>query len=134
MAGQKDAIRPVWDGFGPLSIEILYSTVLGRPAKAALRLRLSNLLWAVTGRFALCYMPQPLHEKLLTTDLYSSISCLRFKASQARVPLLAGQNRENSGFREVAGCARPEADRIDFLSRPTSDLAMMCRNASCARP
>jgi len=47
MAGQKDAIRPVWDGFGPLSIEILYSTVLGRPAKAALRLRLSNLLWAV---------------------------------------------------------------------------------------
>jgi hypothetical protein len=35
--------RPGWDGFGPLSKEILYSTTLGQPAKAGLRLRLSRL-------------------------------------------------------------------------------------------
>ncbi len=64
--------RPVWDGFGRQSLEILYSTALGRPAKAGLRLRLSRLvfclLWAITGRLAPCYPPQPIHEKVIASD------------------------------------------------------------------
>jgi len=34
----------------------------------------------------------------------------------AAVPLFAGDNRENSGFVEVMGDARREADRQDFLA------------------
>ena len=39
------------------------------------------------------------------------------RVRRGRRSLLAEDNRENSGFGEVASGARREADRIDFLSR-----------------
>ena len=45
------------------------------------------------------------------------LSRLEPERGAARVPLLARDNRENSGFGEVARGERREAMSIDFLSR-----------------
>src|ERR1700690_2241391 len=73
------------------------------------------LLCAGAGRFAACYFGQPLHEQVIASNWYSVLSCLKSECGEARVPLLARDNRENSGFGEVASGARREADGIDFL-------------------
>ena len=112
--------RLVPDDFRPLSIEILSDRALGRAAKAGLRLRLSRLSSPCYGLVQGDSLPvislnHCVNNSSQATDI-QSLSCIKSECGEARAPLLAGDNRENSGFGEVAGGARREAMSIDFLS------------------
>ena len=134
MAGQNGAIPP---GPGRFQAAEYRNSIRSRPragresrSPASAFPIVFSLLCDGTGRFAPCYLAQPLHEQFIASDRYSALSCLKPECGEARVPLLAGDNRENSGFGEIASGARREADRIDFLSRRASfdalsRLAMM---------
>jgi hypothetical protein len=113
--------RLVPDGFGRVSLEILYDRALGRPANAGLRFRLSRLS-------APCFVTEQgellpvisLNRRASNSSQATDVQ--NFHASnpecgEARVPLLAGDNRENSGFGQTASDAGRETDRQDFLTR-----------------
>jgi hypothetical protein len=113
--------RLVPGDFRWVSKEILYDRALRRTAKAGLRLRLSPL-------FSPCYATEqgdPLPVLSLdrcVSNFSQETEIQHFHASipvaaRPPFPLLAGHNRENSGFGETASDARRQTDRQDFLSR-----------------
>ena len=106
------------DDFGRLSIEIINDCALGRTAKAGLRLRLLPFVAPVTrdnaenrSLVSRSATTRALHRKELKFDTFMH----QVRASDRPHSLFAGDNRENSGFGEVASGARRKTDRQDFL-------------------
>jgi hypothetical protein len=100
--------RSVPDDFRPLRLEILYFRALKRAAKqlsgfgfpVCLRpvMMLDREIASLISRSAITLA---IHHKLLIFD----VSCLKSERGEAPRSLLAGSNRQNSGFGEVAGGA-----------------------------